>query len=167
VIGKKLSLWGDRERPYGYLMDSVFLVSATLYFVNRLVLKPITAFHPGPLHAFLHGYLNDVLCIPFCLPPLLFLRRKLGLRRHDGFPTRVEIIGTLVIWSVCFEWVAPRLIFPSTVSDPRDVVAYAGGAIVAGLIWGALRPARLSACSEGRASALASKCHEQVDAHNP
>ena len=137
---KRLSVGGRQRKPYGYLRDSVFLASAGLYVLNRLVLKPLIDGYPGPLHAFLHGYLNDVLCIPFCLPPLLFLQHKCGLRGHDCFPTRGEIMGTLVIWSMFFEWAAPRLFFPLTVKDPHDVAAYAGGAIVAGLIWGALRP---------------------------
>jgi hypothetical protein len=117
------------------------LTAAALYVLNRLVLKPLTAGEAGTVHGFLHGHLNDVLCIPFCLPPLLFVEQKLGFRGHDGPPTRLEIAGSVAIWSAFFEWAAPRVFLPVTVGDAGDVAAYAGGAIVAGLIWGSLRPA--------------------------
>jgi hypothetical protein len=118
---------GQEGTCYGYLRDPVFLTSAALYLLNRLLLKPLTAGDGGSLHAFLHGHLNDLLCIPFCLPPLLLIERKLGLRGHDGPPTRLEIGVSLAIWTAVFEWAAPRFFHPFTVGDPGDIVAYAAG----------------------------------------
>jgi hypothetical protein len=143
-----MELPGQEGTRYGYLRDPVFLTSAVLYVANRFLLKPLTADDGGALHAFLHGYFNDFLCIPFCLPPLLLIMRKLGVRRHDGPPTRLEIVASVALWAAVFEWMAPLFFFPLTVGDPGDIAAYAGGAIVAGLIWGPLRPAPVVASLE-------------------
>jgi hypothetical protein len=81
-----------------------------------------------------------MVCIPFFLPPLLFVHRLLGLRQHDRRPTAVELLFHLIIWSICFEGIAP--LFPTvyrTTADPLDVGAYAFGVLVAGLVWGSWR----------------------------
>lgn len=127
----------DRQRRFRYCGDRVFLVSFGIYLLNRLVLRPYV---PLKTTTFFAWYLNDVLCIPFCLPPVLYLYRRLGLRRRDAFPTRLEIIVHFLVWSIFFEWIAPvylHSIFPMAVSDPWDVVAYAVGAAIAGQFWGA------------------------------
>ena len=85
--------------------------------------------------AFLHDHFNDLLLIPCALPPLLLMQRWLRLREHDRMPTAGEIILYLVVWSILFEWIGPQIMPGRTVGDPWDVVAYAVGAILAGLWW--------------------------------
>src|SRR4051794_33238787 len=93
------------ERKFGYFRDPVFLTAAALYLINRLILKPLE----GPRGGFFHNYGNDILCIPFCFPVFLWLYRGIGVRSHDGAPTRFELISHLVVWSFYFEWAAPRI----------------------------------------------------------
>jgi hypothetical protein len=113
---------------FGYLSDPLFLVTCSLYVLNRWFLKP----HVHNL--FLHGYFNDLLLIPCALPPLLLMQRWLRLRTHDQAPGWIEIALNLVVWSILFEVIGPK-IMPWTVGDPWDVVAYTAGALVAGLWW--------------------------------
>jgi len=115
----------------------VFLTCGALYLLNRFWWKPdLELFRHTTLFAW---YLNDILCIPFCLPPLLYLYGILRFRKPTAYPTRFEVLTHLVVWSLFFEWLAPfylHRIFPNTVSDPWDVVAYAVGAAIAGCAWG-------------------------------
>ncbi len=125
-------------RRFRYCLDPVFLGAAALYLLNRFALKPLE----GPHGGFFHSYGNDLLCIPFCLPPCLWAYRRLGVRDHDRMPTRFELAAHVVVWSVYFEAVAPHLrAFSWTVGDPWDAVSYAVGAAVAGVFWGVFRPA--------------------------
>lgn len=120
---------------FRYLRDPVFLVAVALYLLNRFVVRPATG-DPGD---FFHCYLNDVLCLPFWMPPLLWICRGLGLRRHDAPPTVGELLFYVLLWSLWFEGIAPaspiRAWFPETVGDPWDVVAYAAGGLIGGLLW--------------------------------
>ncbi|HLQ38108.1 MAG TPA: hypothetical protein VK348_09920 [Planctomycetota bacterium] len=118
---------------FRYWRDPVFITAVLLYFVNRWLLKPLT----GNSADFFHCYLNDVICIPFWLPPVLALHRLLRLRRHDAPPTFGEILLHLGIWSWLFEILGPGLhaLFPYAVGDPWDIVAYAAGAGIAALLW--------------------------------
>ena len=52
---------------YRYCADPVFLVAFVLYLLNRLVFKPVARGHT----VFFEYWGNDLLCIPFCLPPFL------------------------------------------------------------------------------------------------
>jgi len=113
---------------FRYLGDRLFLVTCSLYALNRWLLKPRVR------SAFLHDHFNDVLLIPCALPPLLLLHRWLRFRSHDLLPTPGEIALNLVVWSILFEVIGPH-IMPWTVGDPWDVVAYVVGGILAGLWW--------------------------------
>lgn len=113
---------------FRYLGDRLFLVSCLLYGVNRWMIKPQVS--PG----FFHSYFNDLLLVPCALPLMLLLHRKLDLRAHDGPPTAGEIALHLAIWSVLFELAGPRWMAHTT-ADPRDIAAYAAGALLAGLWW--------------------------------
>jgi hypothetical protein len=130
-------------RRFRYCADPVFLTATGLYVLNKLCFKPWAQGYT----VFFAYYVNDLLCIPFCLPPVLSVYRWLRLRRAYSFPTRFEVLIHLVVWSLFFEWIAPVLIkgpFVWTVADPWDVVAYAVGAGIAGLFWGTWRlPSRL------------------------
>jgi hypothetical protein len=116
---------------FRYLRDPLFMFCVLLYFVNRLVLKPHLP------NEFLHSYLNDLICIPFWVPIMLFLMRKTGLRTEDSAPRSYEILVPLIIWSVVFELILPRLdMFRGrSFSDPRDIVFYTLGALLAAVFW--------------------------------
>lgn len=118
---------------YRYCSDAVFLASAALYALNRWCIKPLTAGHT----VFFSSYFNDLLCIPLWLPVCLFAYRRLGVRWHDGPPTRFEVLSHLAVWSLCFEWLLPHFggPFAWTVADPWDIIAYAVGAVIAGYFW--------------------------------
>lgn len=125
---------GDVDRkPFWYCLDPVCLGAMGLYVLNRMVIKPAT----GSTGDFWHCYANDLLCLPIWLPVALGLQRLSGIRGHDLVPTQGEIALHWIIWSWFFEGVGPALVgvFPRTVADPLDVVAYALGGILAGWLW--------------------------------
>lgn len=115
-------------RPFRYLRDPLFIVGCFAYAINRWLVKPHV--HTG----FFHSHFNDCWLIPCALPPILWLHRKLGLRPHDAPPQVSEILFHLVFWSLLFEWIGPKFV-PHTTGDPLDALAYAAGALVAGLWW--------------------------------
>lgn len=112
---------------FRYFRDAMFLIACLAYGLNRCVIKPYV---PSGFMAF---HFNDLWLIPCCLPPVLWLHRRLGLRADDAPPRLGEIAGHLVFWSLMFEWLIPQITHGS--GDPRDVLAYAAGALVAGLWW--------------------------------
>lgn len=116
---------------FRYLRDPLFLFCVGLYFFNRWVMKP---YFPNE---FCRSYLNDVICIPFWVPIMLFLLRKLGLRKDDVVPRASEILIPLLVWSWVFE-----IYLPSTnsfnglaTSDYLDILAYTVGCFIAALFW--------------------------------
>jgi hypothetical protein len=117
--------------PFRYCLDGLFLVAAAAYLVNKFVFKAISS------GGFCHSYANDLLCIPFTLPPILGLFRRLGVRRHDLPPSSGEILGAVVGYSLVWEWWLPSLPIQSRYlyADPWDVVCYAAGGLAAGLWW--------------------------------
>jgi hypothetical protein len=116
---------------FGYLRDPLFLACVLVYFVNRFVLK--TIWETG----FVHEHLNDLLCIPFWVPIMLWVERRLGLRRDDSPPEAVEVVVPLVLWSWLFEIALPRteLFGRYCTADHRDVLYYAAGALGAAVFW--------------------------------
>lgn len=117
--------------PSLYLKDPLFLFSLTTYFLNRLILKSI--FTAG----FFHNYWNDLICIPFWLPIMLYGMRLLGLRTHDAPPTWYELVISLLIWSFLFEcWLPFTPAFQGLAySDHVDVLCYVIGAFFAAEFW--------------------------------
>ncbi len=117
---------------FRYLRDPLFLVCLVLYFANRFVLKHLVA------GGFLHDHLNDLLCIPFWVPIMVFLMRKARLRGDDAPPHAEEILIPLVLWSAVFELYLPRVEFFQglAVSDHADILWYAVGALIASVVWG-------------------------------
>jgi len=113
---------------FRYLRDGLFLLGCSFYALNRWLVAPHVP------SAFLRGHFDDLLLIPCALPVLLWMQRKLGLRKHDQMPMWNEIALYLIVWSVLFELIGPHLM-PWTVGDSRDVVAYVAGGLVAGLWW--------------------------------
>lgn len=116
---------------FRYLRDPLFLLCIVAYFVNRWVLKGIW---PA---GFFHEHLNDLICIPFWVPIMLFVLRTLGLRETDEAPRAHELLIPLVIWSWLFEIALPRNTFFARwcVSDHQDILFYSLGAFVAALFW--------------------------------
>ena len=115
-------------RRFGYWRDPFWLMATAAYAINRW-------FVPAAWQApWWHGHFADLLMIPAGLPLWLWLERQLGWRRHDRMPQLHEIAFLLCIWTVAAELIAPR-IFTHATGDLWDAVAYAGGALVAGLSW--------------------------------
>lgn len=121
--------------PFRYLRDPLFLFCVVLYFVNRLLLKPFL--HAGEVGAFLHGSLNDVLCIPFWVPIMVWMMRKTRLRTHDAPPQGAEILIPLLLWAWFFELALPKMAYfhRHAVSDPNDILCYTSGALLAAIFW--------------------------------
>jgi hypothetical protein len=118
-------------RRFRYLLDPLFLAAVGLYLVGRFLIRPHI---PAP--SFFHSHMNDLLCIPFWLPPVLLVERKLRLRSHDQPPAPPEIALHLIVWAIAFEVVGPRLeMFSMSVADPLDIFWYAVGALAGALIW--------------------------------
>lgn len=116
---------------FRYLRDPLFLLCVVTYFLNRFVLKKI--WNAG----FVHEHLNDLICIPFWVPIMLFAQRKLGLRHNDDPPQPGEIVIPLLLWSWIFEILLPAAgwLGDWCVSDYLDVVYYTIGASVAAVLW--------------------------------
>ena len=119
---------GASVKKFRYLGDGLFLVSSSLYALNRWGIKPHTH------NAFLRFHFNDMLLMPCALPPLLWMQRQVRLRNTDDPPTWGEIALYTVFWSILFEVIGPHLLRRAT-GDPWDVVAYCVGGIGAGLWW--------------------------------
>jgi hypothetical protein len=116
---------------FRYLRDPLFLVCVAIYFVNRLILKEI--WQAG----FVHEHLNDLICIPFWVPIMLWIERRLRLRRDDGPPEAIEVMLPLLLWSWLFEIVLPKteLLGSYCTADHRDVFYYSAGALGAAVFW--------------------------------
>lgn len=116
---------------FKYLRDPLFVCCFVLYFVNRWVLKPWLP------NTFSQNYLNDLICIPFWVPIMLWMMRRLRMRTDDAPPRASEILIPLILWSAVFELWVPRLDSFRTLafSDHVDILFYAIGALLAALFW--------------------------------
>ncbi len=114
-----------------YLRDPLFLASFMLYWSNRFVFKQCSGIR------FFHNHFNDLICIPFFVPIVLFIARACRIRPHDHPPQVYEIYLSLIVWSIMFELWFPSLPFWSqwVVGDPLDVFWYCMGASIASLWW--------------------------------
>ena len=121
--------------PFRFLRDPLFIFCVTLYFVNRIFLKPY--FNGGSIGAFLHGSLNDLICIPVWVTTLVWLMHKTGGRKSSAPPQGMEILLPLVLWSWLFEMVLPQTNYFQrfATSDPQDILCYTLGALIASLFW--------------------------------
>ncbi len=102
-----------------------------LYFANRLLIKHLLA------GGFAHDHLNDLICLPFWVPIMVFLMRKARLRPDDGPPRGAEILVPLLLWSAIFELWLPHVPYFShlATADPGDILWYAIGGLVASVVW--------------------------------
>ncbi len=116
---------------FRYLRDPLFVFCFVLYFLNRWIIKP---FFPND---FSRDSLNDVICIPFWIPIMLFFMRKIHLRKNDNPPSGSEILIPLILWSWFFEAYLPFIPFFKhlATSDYQDILCYTVGAVVAAIFW--------------------------------
>ena len=116
---------------FAYLRDPLFLACFAVYWLHRLLAWQ------GLSTPWLRAYLNDLICLPFWIPIMVWVQRRLGLRLHDDPPTAIELILPLVIWAAVFEVILPStrtwsdLAFP----DPADVLCYSAGGLAAAFYW--------------------------------
>ncbi len=89
--------------PFAYLRDPLFLSCFSVYWVHRYM-----AAH-GVSTPLLSSHLNDLICIPFWVPIMLWIERRIGVRGHDEPPNALEIVIPLVVIAVAFEVVIPGL----------------------------------------------------------
>lgn len=115
-------------RRFDYLRDPLFLLSVTVYAVNRFALAQLLSW------SFLHNHLDDLLLIPAALPVALWVQRLLGVRPHDSWPRWSEMLLHLGVWSVICEYIGPFWLHIG-VADWGDVAAYVVGGLVACLWW--------------------------------
>lgn len=118
--------------PFGYWRDPLFVGVVVLYFINRFVLKP---FLPNVVS---EGYVNDLICIPFWVPIMVWGMRRVGWRDDDDPPRIEEVVIPLIVWAAVFElWLPRTAVFAGVaVNDPVDIVCYAAGALGAMVFWG-------------------------------
>ena len=116
---------------FRYLTDPLFLACLCAYSVNWILER----YDMSP--SILQSYLNDLICLPFWIPIILWINRRLGVRRHDAPPLGYEIVIPLLIWAVVFELALPAM--PSwemlAFADPMDVLCYALGGSLAVVFW--------------------------------
>ncbi len=116
---------------YRYLRDPLFVFCFALYFANRWLFKPWLP------NTFSQCYLNDLICIPFWVPIMLYLMRRFHLRLNDAPPQSYEILIPLLLWSFLFELLLPStsLFQGRAISDHVDILFYSLGGLVASLFW--------------------------------
>lgn len=104
------------------LASWVFIISALLFSTNQLVLLA------GIQHTFLSGYVDDILVIPIVLSLTTILIRF--FTKNPSF--RIDLgmlITSVILFSIAFEWLLPRLSDRYT-ADFLDVLCYCAGAIL-------------------------------------
>jgi len=123
---------------FRYLTDPLFLLCLALYSLNRWVLKP---YFPNE---FSQNYFNDLICLPFWIPIMLFIMKKIGLRADDAPPGGAEILIPLLLWSWLFEAYLPNIqAFKGVaIADHVDILCYAVGGLIAAIAWRLYYPAR-------------------------
>lgn len=106
---------------FRYLTDPLFLVTVVIYLLNRFIFEPYIPC------SFFSSYVNDLICIPFCVPIMLWGMRITRARRHDLPPTLAEIMIPLLVWSIAFELIFPNVgpLVGRAIADPNDILCYA------------------------------------------
>jgi glycopeptide antibiotics resistance protein len=116
---------------YKYLRDPLFVFCFALYFANRWLFKPLLP------NTFSQCYFNDLICVPFWVPIMLYVMRWLRLRTDDAPPQTHEIVIPLILWSLLFEFSLPytQLLRGRAISDHMDILFYTLGGLLAALFW--------------------------------
>lgn len=117
--------------PFAYLRDPLFLICFSGYWLNRA----LECY--GIRHPIVSSYFNDLICVGFWIPPMIWAHRRLGIRDHDAVPMAHEIAIPLVIFGLIFEVLLP--ITPGwtgiAIADPYDILCYAMGGLIAAMFW--------------------------------
>ncbi|GEO04898.1 hypothetical protein AAE02nite_25620 [Adhaeribacter aerolatus] len=100
-----------------------FLVAAGLYLVNRYLLAHLD------LTSYKVPYLNDVLCLPVVLTLALWLQQKLFPRTARSRLNGVQVVFTVIYFSVFFEGILPTFSKRYT-RDYWDILAYVTGGFI-------------------------------------
>lgn len=116
------------DRNFKYWRDPVCVTACATYVAYRWLMPAVGLSPPW------NGHVTDVLLVPAGLPLWLWLERQVGWRSDDRMPRWREIAFALVTWTVAAELIAPG-IFRQATGDAWDLVAYSGGAAIAGLVW--------------------------------
>ncbi len=116
---------------FRYLKDPLFLAVVGVYLCNKALRISLGGTE------FQNAYLNDLICVPFWVPVLLAVNKRLGLRSHDGPPEAYELLIPILVWSIAFEMVFPYSpTFGShAVADPNDIPCYCLGGLASGIFW--------------------------------
>jgi hypothetical protein len=116
---------------FRYLRDPLFLLCVVTCWIHRWLAAR------GMSTPLLRGHLNDLICVPFWVPIIVWLKKRLRLRKHDAPPDAVEVIVSLLIFAALFEVVIPaqEAWRVPTVADPYDVLSYCLGALLAVVFW--------------------------------
>lgn len=114
---------------YRFYKDPLFIISVSLYGMNRILTgcDLIT-------WSFATSHFNDMLLVPCLLPPINHILMKTGARKPGMAPRPIEIVICLIIWTIAFEIIAPRLSSGAT-GDFRDVLCYMAGGMTAMFVW--------------------------------
>jgi hypothetical protein len=114
---------------YLFYKDPLFTISVLLYAMNRILTGCDLFICP-----FATNHLNDLLLVPCLLPPINHILMKTGARQIRTAPRLIEIFICLIIWTIAFEIIAPRLSSGAT-GDYWDVLCYFAGGIISWLFW--------------------------------
>lgn len=125
-------------KRFSYLHDRLFVFSLMAYAVNRLLVRPhgreFFHAHCPWAWAFFHSHFDDLLLMPVALPVMLWMQRRLGLRKQDHPPGWREMLAHLALWSLMCKFIGP-VYFRIGVADPWDVLFFAAGGMVACWWW--------------------------------
>jgi len=118
-------------RPYRPLRDPLFWSALAVHLAARLLRSDL---HEG---TFVTAHLADLLLVPVCVPPLIAALDLIGARPRGSPPDAAEVLVPLVCVAVAFEILLPRAPYFAefTYGDPRDITAYAAGALLAAIWW--------------------------------
>jgi hypothetical protein len=116
-----------KQNGYRFINDPIFiggwLLYFGLYFAQQFLSVP----------TWLISYGRDLLLVPCVLPIIVTGLIRLKIRTSSP-PATVEILLALLIWSIMFELLGPK-IFDHAVSDGFDILAYCAGGIISALYW--------------------------------
>ncbi|MBC5774553.1 magnesium citrate secondary transporter [Pontibacter sp. KCTC 32443] len=101
---------------------SLFILCLVLFCLNQLLEWQHLYITP------LYQYLDDILCMPLVLTITLATERLYFNNYSFVLPLRY-ILGAVLLFSICFEVLLPRLSIVYT-SDVLDVLSYTLGAVV-------------------------------------
>ena len=136
--GRPLDGWG---RPFLYSTDGAKFVIISLGRDGKpggLGLDcDLSNTNTWPANTFSQCYLNDLICIPFWVPIMLYGLRRLPLSANDAPPQSYEILIPLIVWSFCLSigCRTPLCFGGEPFSDHVDIMCYTLGGLGSALLW--------------------------------